>query len=173
MQASSSLPGLLPPVVADGDLLVDGGVLNNLPVGIMKRFIGGSTIAVEPAVKVEYAVDAPAFPSALRYLHSRLTGQKRDAMLPMLPDLLIKSTLLGGTGGRAELHEGTDLYVNPPMRDFGFLDWDAIYDIVDVGYRYTQELIAPWLEARPGLQARDELSWARLTATGHPADSRA
>jgi predicted acylesterase/phospholipase RssA/CRP-like cAMP-binding protein len=162
MQASSSLPGLLPPVVMGGDLLVDGGVLDNLPVGIMKRFIGGRTIAVEPAVKVEYSVDEPTFPSALKYLRSRLTQQQRDIALPTLPDLLIKSTLLGGIGGRAELREGADLYLNPPMRDFRFLDWDAIYEIVEVGYRYTQERLVPWLEGKAGLPARDDLSWARV-----------
>jgi NTE family protein len=30
--ASAALPGLFPPVVIDGDVLVDGGVLNNVPV---------------------------------------------------------------------------------------------------------------------------------------------
>ena len=32
IRASVAIPGILPPVPFDGDLLVDGGVLNNLPV---------------------------------------------------------------------------------------------------------------------------------------------
>jgi predicted acylesterase/phospholipase RssA len=166
LQASASLPGLLPPVVSNGDLHVDGGVLDNLPVGVMKRFIGGNTIAVESGVKVEYQVKVDDFPSPLQYLRSRLT-RRTDAALPTLPTLLIKSTLLGGMGGRSELREGGDLHLNPPMRHFGFLDWNAIYELVDVGYSYTQQRLLEWLERNPRLQRHDEsleLSRERIPA---------
>ena len=159
MQASAALPGLLPPTIANGHLHVDGGVLDNLPVGIMKRFIGGRTIAVEATVKVEYAVDAAQFPSPLDYLRVRMTRRGRNA-LPTLPNLLIKSTLLGGASGRNELREGADLYINPPVRAFGFLDWDAIYAIVDVGYRHAHACLQSWLDAHPGLQWREEFAAA-------------
>jgi len=155
LQASISLPGLLPPVVAGGDLYVDGGVLDNLPVGVMKRFIGGNTIAVESGVKVEYQVKVDDFPSPLQYLKTR-RSRRDDTALPTLATLLIKSTLLGGVGGRHELREGDDLHLNPPMRPFGFLDWNAIYEMVDVGYRYTQERLLPWLEGNPRVQRHDE-----------------
>ena len=160
IQASASLPGLLPPVVAGGDLHVDGGVLDNLPVGIMKRFIRGSTIAVECAVSVEYAVGAERYPSPLQYLRTRLSGRSDSSGFPTLPNLLIKSTVLGGRGGRAELQDGVDLYLNPPLGKFGFLDWDAIYDIVDTGYRHAQRCLRPWIEEGPPLQRRDPLRMA-------------
>ena len=78
--------------------------------------------------------------------------RRADTALPTLRSLLIKSTLLGGMGGRNELREGDDLHLNPPMRHFGFLDWNAIYGLVDVGYRYTQERLPAWLERNPRLQ---------------------
>ena len=132
----------------------------------MKRFIGGNTIAVESGVKVEYQVKVDDFPSPLQYLRSRLT-RRTDAALPTLPTLLIKSTLLGGMGGRSELREGGDLHLNPPMRHFGFLDWNAIYELVDVGYRYAQQRLLEWLERNPRLQRHDEsleLSRERIPA---------
>ncbi|MGE5170455.1 MAG: hypothetical protein ACM3JC_08790 [Rudaea sp.] len=64
--------------------------------------------------------------------------------------------MLGGRGGRSELREGTDLHIDPPLRAFGFLDRDAIYEIVDVGYRHAQAYPAPWLEQSPHLERRDE-----------------
>jgi predicted acylesterase/phospholipase RssA len=97
--ASISLPGLLPPVLVQGDAHVDGGVLDNLPVGIMKRLIGGNVIAVEPSVRIEYSLDAASFPSPLQYVRSRLTRQQGAVDFPKLPSLLIKSTLLGGCAG--------------------------------------------------------------------------
>ena len=45
--ASMSLPGLAPPVRRDGRLLVDGGVLNNLPVDVMAATGEGPVIAVD------------------------------------------------------------------------------------------------------------------------------
>jgi len=156
MQASAALPGLLPPTIFGGQLHVDGGVLDNLPVGVMKRFIGGNTIAVEATVKVEYSVDIGEFPSPLDYVRSRLSRRGRH-WLPTLPSLLIKSTLLGGAGGRSELREGVDLHVNPPVRQFGFLEWDAIYPIVDAGYTHGQACVRAWLEGQPGIRRREEL----------------
>jgi predicted acylesterase/phospholipase RssA/CRP-like cAMP-binding protein len=155
MQASAALPGMLPPRVSNGQLYVDGGVLDNLPVGVMKRLIGGNTIAVEATVKIEYSIDADEFPSPLAYLRSRLSRRGQYA-LPTLPSLLIKSTLLGGGGGRNELRDGNDLYINPPMREFGFLDWHRIYTMVDVGYRHGQQCVRAWLDTHPEMQRRDE-----------------
>ena len=37
MRASIAIPGALPPVVRDGDLLCDGGTFNNFPVDVMRR----------------------------------------------------------------------------------------------------------------------------------------
>ncbi|HKU85754.1 MAG TPA: patatin-like phospholipase family protein [Casimicrobiaceae bacterium] len=157
MQASAALPGLLPPTITDGRLFVDGGVLDNLPVGIMKRFIGGRTIAVEATVKTEYSVDAGQFPTPLEYLRARLS-RRNSGTVPTLPSLLIKSSLLGGGSGRGELREGIDLHVNPPMHAFGFLDWDAIYAIVDIGYRHAQQCLGDWLDAGSGSHLREGLA---------------
>ena len=156
MQASAALPGLLPPVLADGRLYVDGGVVDNLPVGVMKRFISGATVAVEATVKVEYSIAAEQFPSPLDYLRSRLTRRSRP-MLPTLPTLLIKSTMLGGSNERSELREGIDLHINPPVQGFGFFDWDAIYAIVDVGYRHAQASFRTWLDGHAERRWRDDV----------------
>lgn len=46
-RASASLPGVLPPVHIDGELLVDGGVTNNLPADFLRPYCqdGGVVIA--------------------------------------------------------------------------------------------------------------------------------
>jgi predicted acylesterase/phospholipase RssA len=36
--ASSRAPGIFPPMVIEGELHVDGGLINNVPVDIMKPF---------------------------------------------------------------------------------------------------------------------------------------
>jgi len=47
LRASSALPGVLPPVFANGQVLVDGGVIDNLPVGEMRKRMSGEIIAVD------------------------------------------------------------------------------------------------------------------------------
>ncbi len=47
LRASVSLPGVFPPLPDRGDLLVDGGLLNNFPVDIMKELFPGRTVAVD------------------------------------------------------------------------------------------------------------------------------
>jgi len=48
-RCSSSVPGLIPPMLIDGELHLDGGLLNNLPVDVMRQFLGkkGRITAVE------------------------------------------------------------------------------------------------------------------------------
>ncbi|HEX9115394.1 MAG TPA: cyclic nucleotide-binding domain-containing protein, partial [Anaerolineae bacterium] len=47
VRASMAIPGVFSPILAEGDLLVDGCVLNNLPIDIMQRLNhGGPIIAV-------------------------------------------------------------------------------------------------------------------------------
>src|SRR2546428_4671035 len=43
LRASGGLPAILPPVVVDEDLLVDGGFLRNLPADILREQPGGGT----------------------------------------------------------------------------------------------------------------------------------
>ena len=48
VRASSSIPGVFSPVCADGDLLVEGGVLSNLPVRPVRERVGeGCIVAVD------------------------------------------------------------------------------------------------------------------------------
>ena len=46
-RASTAIPGVLPPVIEGSDILVDGGVLNNLPVDFMSEMRRGPIIAVD------------------------------------------------------------------------------------------------------------------------------
>ncbi len=47
LRASSSVPGILSPTNINGSLLVDGGILNNLPVSVARRLGADYVIAVD------------------------------------------------------------------------------------------------------------------------------
>ncbi len=60
LRASAGLPGILPPLAYDGDWLVDGALLNNLPIDIMSNLCdGGIVIAVDVGVSMDMAESVP------------------------------------------------------------------------------------------------------------------
>jgi len=63
VRATGSLPGLLAPLRLDGRLLVDGGVLNNLPADVVRRMGADIVIAVDVGAKLE---DLPPLSGAER-----------------------------------------------------------------------------------------------------------
>src|SRR6202043_3781465 len=99
VRASLSIPGVFPPVYADGDLLVDGAALDNVPVGVMRVRIGsGPVVAVDLSPDVEPVMAAP-FDSGLsgwRVLGHRLNPLAPPRPLPSVIDILSRSTGLSG-----------------------------------------------------------------------------
>src|SRR5476649_84695 len=53
LRASVALPGILPPVTYHGHLLVDGGVMNNLPVDVMAQRSSGPIIASDVTGEID------------------------------------------------------------------------------------------------------------------------
>jgi len=63
--ASSAIPGALPPVVRDGDLLCDGGTFNNFPVDVMREMRGvGTVIGIDLGVRNPRRLEFEEVPSS-------------------------------------------------------------------------------------------------------------
>ncbi|MBM4297608.1 MAG: patatin-like phospholipase family protein, partial [Deltaproteobacteria bacterium] len=54
VRASVSIPGIGPPAIQNGEILVDGGLVDNLPVETMKRLCQGKIYAVDVGEQVEF-----------------------------------------------------------------------------------------------------------------------
>src|SRR5690606_1888190 len=52
VRASISIPGIFEPVVIDGRMLVDGGVIDRVPIGIVREMGADITIAVDVVPQV-------------------------------------------------------------------------------------------------------------------------
>jgi len=142
VRASVSIPGIFPPVrSADGHVLVDGGIMDNLPIAAMReRLEGGRVVAVDlksrnelPAAELPDGGEASGWPPLLR----RLNPVKARMDVPRIIDLLIRSTEVA-SGGR---HETADVVLRPPIEGFGLLEFAAYEGIVAAGYRYACDLI--------------------------------
>jgi NTE family protein len=63
LRASASLPGIFPPVIEGADLLVDGGILNNLPVDVMRDAVRGHVIVVDLSADKDVSYEAKKLPT--------------------------------------------------------------------------------------------------------------
>lgn len=97
MRASMSVPGLFIPVEKDGMLLVDGGVVDNLPVGIARDKGADRIVAVDVldnhGVNKECKNGFDVIANALWVNSVRERRQKRDSV-----DLYIDAGGVGGFG---------------------------------------------------------------------------
>ncbi|MEO5762122.1 MAG: patatin-like phospholipase family protein [Vicinamibacteria bacterium] len=157
MRATVSLPAIFPPVIEDGDLLVDGGILNNLPLEIMRRTVPGRAIAVDLSALNDYRYDIDSLPTAWEYLRRRLFDGSEQATLPVLHSVVMRATTLGSRREVEIARRDADLFLNPPVAGFDMLDWSRFHAIVDVGYVYARERLTPFIATHRDFVARDEV----------------
>lgn len=151
IRASCSIPGVFPPVQDEhGDLLVDGGLLDNLPVDVMaSECSGGPVIAVDLRVQVEltsgYALGDSVSGAGL--LLNRANPLARQRMrTPGIASVLMRASLLASVQAGAVQSRRSSLYVNPPVGRFPLLDGAASREMEEMGYRTTSECLAEWLK---------------------------
>jgi predicted acylesterase/phospholipase RssA/CRP-like cAMP-binding protein len=142
VRASVSIPGIFPPVFYRGDILVDGGVMNNLPVDVMcERLRGGTMVAVDLNTEVEPGIAKPFDTSLSGWLVLMRKLNPFDSPLdaPSIFNVLTRSIELSDTGARpGRIDEAAvDLHLRPPVGRCGMFDFKAAYSLIDLTYRYT------------------------------------
>jgi NTE family protein/lysophospholipid hydrolase len=151
--ASNAAPGVLPPVPEDGNLLVDGGIVNNQPGDIMKRLCGGPVIVVNASPVTALTVDERyrELPSAWRVLGSRISPFRNPINMPTITTMLMQTLMVGSHRKAQEVERHADYYLRPPLSKFHLTDYARIDEIAEAGYRYTMEQIAAW-SVLPGVK---------------------
>jgi predicted acylesterase/phospholipase RssA/CRP-like cAMP-binding protein len=124
--ASMSLPGLAPPLRDGPRILVDGGVLDNLPVETMIRAESGPVIAVD--------VMGRSVPGARR-------SNRKGEQLPSLLETVARSTTLASRGRAEVQRELATLAIVPELRDVGLLDFARFDRVVEAGRRAAEEAL--------------------------------
>ncbi len=144
LQACLALPGISPPVLRGGDLLVDGGVINNVPGDIMQELCGESVIVIDVNVRMDVTMHSDEVPTPWQFLASRwLPGRKRLQM-PGLLEIVARSEALNSIIKANQMRHRIPLYLEPPIKKFGLFDFKAMDAIAEVGYEYTKSTIAEW-----------------------------
>jgi len=169
LRASVSLPGILPPLALDGDLLVDGALLRNLPADVVRRLSGGgTTIAVDVSADRDMQHEHPYEHaiSGWRIVWSRMNPLvRKNFTVPSIASVLQRSGEIASVAMQREaLLHGVDLYLRVPVQRFGLLEFRAAPDIVAAGYEYARVKLGEWL-ATMRQQAPDRGAGADVAAT--------
>jgi len=120
--ASMRLPGLVPPLARDGRLLVDGGVLNNLPIDVMATTGEGPVIAID-------AMDR------------RLERGRRAVQPPSITEVLARSAMLSSVRAAGAHRARAQLVIAPDVGAAGLLEFARLDGMIDAGRRAADALL--------------------------------
>ena len=120
MRASMSVPGAMSPVEIDGHLLVDGGIVNNLPIDEARKLCADTVIAVNistPPLKREEITSAVSVSLQLINLLGKANVDRQ----------------LAGIGEK-------DVLIEPQLGDISSASFDRAADAIRIGENATRAL---------------------------------
>jgi NTE family protein len=147
--ASSRAPGIFPPMIFDGELHVDGGLINNVPVDVMKAFSNdGLVIGVDVSPPhelhqtVDYGDDVTGWQAVWRRFNP---SRAKRVYHPSILLVLMRTMEFGGISYRRQKAELADLYISPDVLKFKRNDFHAAEHIAQAGYDASRARLGEWL----------------------------
>lgn len=147
IRASASIPVLLPPVyTTEGEMLVDGALLDNVPIGPMHELKSGPNVVVSfllPEME-RFNVDYDALPSRAALMRTAINPLRRSSLpdAPGLATVLMRSLMANRQDYQRHIG-GDDLLLAPPIASsFGFLDWHRHLELMQFGRDWTTQELA-------------------------------
>lgn len=141
IRSSCSIPGIFAPLLDNNCLLVDGGIVNNLPGDVMRNFKAETVIVVDVSLKKDLTFDQKMFPSPWKVLAELILPNKKKIKVPNIINIMMRSIEVNSIQQAKSIKMNADIYLEPPIEKFGVLQFEAIDEIIDAGYQYTKRKI--------------------------------
>jgi predicted acylesterase/phospholipase RssA/CRP-like cAMP-binding protein len=148
IRASSAIPGVFTPILEDGDLLVDGGVMNNFPVDLARARFGDGPLIASNAYgrereRGDYAFDDEV--SGWRVLAERLRPRSwRRIKAPTILTTLTQATSLNSHYLMESIGRGADLLVRYPTDGVRSLEFERVEELLQVGWTQGRAALTAW-----------------------------
>ncbi len=133
--ASSSIPGLFPPVPIEGTWYVDGAVITNVPLAPAKMMGADRYVILDPGVACKRVPSGP--PTLLDVLARTTTVASRQRVQAVLPEIAKQAPVLY-------------LSLSCPVT-FSPFDFDHCTPLIEEGYKAATSLLEMGWPDRPGL----------------------
>ena len=162
MRASIAIPGLLPPIVIDGQVLVDGAVLKNLPTEVMRQMHSGPIIGIDMSEARGVDPDLIENPPSIWGLI--VTGAWRRG--PPIVSILMRSATLTTDADIESSRAATDVLIQPTPDGLDIRDWKGFDAGVSAGYLAASAALAALDGPVTGLRRRRSVSDVAAPETG-------
>ena len=150
VRASVALPGLLVPQLLDGCYLVDGGLVNPVPVSLCRALGADIVIAVDlgmDTIGLRSRLGDPSAPlPAWRQTMGRWLGREGEGekvVRPSLADVVSNSiAIMQGRIARSRLAgEPADVLIAPRLGQLGLLDFHRADEAIAAGRKATEHML--------------------------------
>ena len=156
VRASMSLMGYLPPISLEGSLLADGGYMNCIPSDVMfEQFGARQVISVDVAGEAERDYyEYGTHLSGWWLLWNSLNPFVATVKVPSMGDLSNSLRWVSSDVHRRRTSSASDLHLDPPIKNFGTLEFDKFDEIVEKGYLYAKPIIDEYVRKNPGIASK-------------------
>ncbi len=117
VMASTCIPGIFVPIMNDDQVLVDGGVVENVPVLSLQEMGAEYIIGVD--------------------LNAKMNITRPGNILEVLLNT-VNITLMNVTRLQTDK---ADLILTPDLSDFNLYDTDQVSDLIEKGYQETKDIL--------------------------------
>jgi NTE family protein len=138
LRASGAVPGILPPLLHDHHVYVDGGVINNLPTDVLTDEIHARVIAVDIGAddSLSAGIDEAVSPPL-----PLLWAQRRQHLRPGAFATLVRAGMVNSELGSAQRRKLADLLLRPDLHTVGLFDWQQFDRAIEIGYRHARDAL--------------------------------
>jgi predicted acylesterase/phospholipase RssA/CRP-like cAMP-binding protein len=154
VRASLAIPGVFVPVIDDGDVIVDGGAVDNFPIKLAAELCRTSKVIgvnVTPYKERKREYDFNMAVSGWRLLFNRLNPFSRRLRAPSIGNTVMRTMVLAGTQNEIAQRGLLDLLITPDVRRWGMSDYGAYEELADAGYESALEPLRDWMKRHPEL----------------------
>lgn len=139
---SMAVPGVAPPIVYRGDLLVDGAVVNSLPTDVMQNLGRGPIIASDVSTAGDLRAPGIEGPDPEGLFRFKTLGRR-----PSLFSIIFRTATLTSESGTAARAARADAYLRMPVGGVGLFEWKRMDELIERGYQHALEQLAPQRDA--------------------------
>ena len=138
LRASVAIPGVIPPLVHNGQVLVDGAVLRNFPSDVMRQMNRGPMIGSD--VSQTRGVNAEQLENPPSWWRWILSGAWKQG--PPIVSILMRAATLSTSAELAEARAETDILIMPRPDGIDIREWKAYEPGIRAGELAAQEALA-------------------------------
>uniref|UniRef100_A0A8C1VLV3 lysophospholipase n=1 Tax=Cyprinus carpio TaxID=7962 RepID=A0A8C1VLV3_CYPCA len=148
VRASMTLSGYLPPLCdpKDGNLLMDGGYINNLPADIARNMGTKTVIAIDVGSQDE--TDLCNYGDSLSgwwLLWKRINPWAEKVKVPDMAEIQSRLAYVSCVRQLEVVKKSAYCeYIRPPIDRFKTMDFGKFDEIYDVGYQHSKLLFTEW-----------------------------